>query len=137
MDLEHLKTASGYLVATFLTTGGLATIIDPISRSRNFGINVRSEDKATLGFIKPIGARDLSLGLIIGMLMYHGDQKYAGLVSLIALLIPTMDAWAVWNYNGRLKEVWPHVIGGGFVGAVGVWLLADHVVSQKLEPYRW
>ena len=122
MDLAALKTTSGYLVATFLTTLGLTTIVDPVSRSKNFGITARPQDKATLAFIRPMGARDLSLGIITAMLMYKGDQKTAGLVDLIALVIPAMDAWAVWSYHGRLKEVWGHIIGGSVVGAVGLWL---------------
>lgn len=123
MDARALKAASGYLIAIFLITAGLSTIINPVGRSETFGVIARPQDEAILAFIKPMGARDLSLGLTIGMFMYKGEQKYAGLVTLIALLIPAMDAWAVWDYNGRLKEAWPHVIGGGIVGAVGAWLI--------------
>ena len=123
MDIATVKTVGGYLVATFLTTAGLSTIINPVARSKNFGVTARPDDKAMLAFIRPMGARDLSLGLAIGMFMFKGDQRNAGLLSLIALVIPATDAWAVWSYNGRLKEVWGHIIGGSFVGAVGAWLI--------------
>lgn len=123
MDINALKTASGYLTATFLTTAGLSTILNPVVRSKNFGVTARPDDKAMLAIIRPMGARDLSLGLTIGMFMYQGDPKNAGLVTLIALVIPAMDGWAVWNYNGRMKEAWPHIIGGCIFGAVGTWLV--------------
>lgn len=122
MNVTSAKTASGYFVAIFLVVAGLNTILNPVSRSKNFGVGVRPEDKATLAFIKPMGARDLSLGLTTGMFMYKGDPKNAGLVILISLVVPAMDAWAVWSYQGRLKEAWPHIIGGSIIGAVGTWL---------------
>ena len=124
MNSDTMRTASGYIIAAFLTTVGLTTIIDPVGRSKAFGIPARSQDKTILAYIKPMGARDLSLGLTVGTLMFNGDQKNAGLVALIALVIPTMDAWAVWRYNGRLKEAWGHVIGIGFVGSMGLWLIS-------------
>ena len=122
MDANTIKTVSGYIVATLLTTVGITTILNPVGRSKNFGIIARADDKALLAFIKPMGARDLSLGLTLGMFMFLGDQKNAGLVALIALITPAMDAWAVWGYNGRMKEAWPHLIGAGLVGALGLWL---------------
>ncbi|KAM0804886.1 hypothetical protein BDR22DRAFT_835552 [Usnea florida] len=122
MDTPTLKTASGYLVATFLATTGLTTIFNPSLRSKNFGVPATPTDKAALAYLQPMGARELSLGLIIGMLMYKGEQKSAGMVTLIALVIPAMDAWAVWRFNGRLKEAWSHVFGAGVVGLAGLWL---------------
>ena len=109
--------------ATFLTTVGLSTIINPVVRSKNFGITASPEDKAILAFIKPMGARDLSLGVTTGMFMFKGDQRNAGLVTLIASIAPAMDAWSVWIYNGRLNEAWPHIIGASVVGSLGLWLL--------------
>lgn len=52
MDVETIKTAGGYLIAAFLTTVGLSTIINPVVRSKNFGITASPEDKAILAFIK-------------------------------------------------------------------------------------
>lgn len=123
MDVETIKTAGGYLIAAYLTTVGLSTIINPVVRSKNFGITASPEDKAILAFIKPMGARDLSLGVTTGMFMFKGDQRNAGLVTLIASIVPAMDAWSVWTYNGRLKEAWPHIIGASVVGSLGLWLL--------------
>ena len=71
-----------------------------------------------------MGARDLSCGLTTGMFMFKGDLQNAGLVMLIALVSPAMDAWAVWAYNGRMKEAWSHVIGGSIIGALGLWLIS-------------
>ena len=123
MDVETIKTACGYLIAAFLTTVGLSTIINPVVRSKNFGITANPEDKAILAFVKPMGARDLSLGVTTGMFMFKGDQRNAGLVTLIACIAPAMDAWSVWTYNGRLKEAWQHIIGASVVGSLGWWLL--------------
>ena len=123
MDVETIKTASGYLMATFLTTLGLTTIINPVLRSESFGVTARPEDKAILSFIKPMGARDFSVGVTIGMFMFNGDQKNAGLVMLIGLIAPAMDAWSVWTYNGRMKGTWPHIIGSCLAGALGLWLI--------------
>lgn len=123
MDVKTLRNVSGYLVATFLTTAGLSTIVNPVGRSQSFGVPARPHDKAMLAFIKPMGARDLVLGLITGMFMCKGDRRNAGLVILVALVTPAMDAWAVWNYNRRMKETWPHIIGGSLIGAVGAWLI--------------
>ena len=123
MDVETIKTAGGYLIATFLTTVGLGTIINPVVRSKNFGVTARPEDKAILALIRPMGARDLSLGVITGMFMFKGDQRNAGLAMVIASLAPAMDAWSVWTCNGRLKEAWSHIIGGSVVGALGLWLI--------------
>ena len=123
MDVETIKTAGGYLIAAFLTTVGLSTIINPVVRSKNFGVTARPEDKAILAFIKPMGARDLSLGVTIGMFMFKGDQRNAGLVMFTASITPAMDAWSVWTYNGRLKEAWSHIIGASVVGALGLWLI--------------
>ena len=123
MDIGTLKTTSGYLAATSLATVGLVTIMNPVGRSKNFGVVARPDDKAMLALLRPMGARDLSLGLAIGTFMYRGDQKNAGLLVLIALAVPAMDAWAVWKYNGRLKEAWSHIIGLGIVGSLGLWLV--------------
>ena len=123
MDVETLKTIGGYVIATLLTTGGIFTIINPVTRAQNFGVTARPSDKAMLALLKPMGARDLSLGIIIGLAMSRGDLKNAGLLMIVALIIPAMDAWAVWKYNGRLKESWVHIIGGSVVGAVGLWLI--------------
>ena len=123
INLDNLRTASGYLIATFLATVGLRTIIDPVGRSKDFGVPARSEDKAILAIVKPLGARDLALGLTIGTFMFNGEQKNAGLVALIALVTPAMDAWAVWRYNGRLTESWGHISGLGVVGGLGLWLI--------------
>ena len=122
MDVGTLKTASGYLIATALTTIGLSTIVDPVARSKNFGVAARPEDKAMIALLKPMGARDMALGITIGLFVFKGDLKNAGLVTLIALITPAVDAWAAWTFNGRLKEAWPHVIGGVAVGLVGLWL---------------
>ena len=123
MDAESIKTASGYLLASFLTTVGLTTIINPVFRSQNFGVAARPDDKATLAFIRPMGARDLSLGLTSGVLLFQGAQKTAGLVLFVGLLAPAMDAWAAWSYNGRMKEAWSHAFGACTAGALGLWLM--------------
>ena len=124
MDVETLKTATGYFVATFYTTIGLGTLIDPITRSHYFGATARPEDKGMLAFLRAMGARDLALGITSGMFMFKGDRMNAGLITLNALIIPTVDAWAAWNYSGRMEDVWPHVIGAGVIGAAGVWMRA-------------
>ena len=118
MVVKNIGTVGGYLIATFLTTVGLSTIINPVVRSKNFGVTARPEDRAALAFIKPMGASDLSLGVTTGMFMFKGDQRNAGLVRLIASITLAMDAWSVWTYNGRLKEAWWHIIG-----ALGLWLI--------------
>ena len=123
ISIDTLRTTSGYLVATFLATVGLTSIINPVARSTNFGIPARSDDKTTLAFLRPLGARDLALGLTIGTFMFNGDRKHAGLVALIALVTPAMDAWAVWSFHGRLTEAWGHVFGAGLVGGLGFWLI--------------
>lgn len=124
MDVESIKTTGGYLVATLLTIAGLSTIANPILRSKNFGVLARSNDRAMLAILRAMGARDLSLGMTIGAFMLRGDRKSAGLTMLIAVVTPVADAWVVWNYNGRLKEVWGHLFGASFVGALGWWLSA-------------
>lgn len=123
MDAAIVKIVCGYVVATFFITIGFNSMVNSVTRSKNFGIIARPSDQATLVYIKFMGAKELSLGLIIGMFMYKGDQKTAGLVSLIALVISTIDAWTVWNYNRQLREVWGNIIGVSFVGAVGGWLI--------------
>ena len=125
MDGQTLRTGAGYLVATFLTTVGLSTIINPVGRTQMFGVAARPVDKAMLSYVRPLGARDLSLGLTIGALMYQEEQRSAGSVALIALMNPAMDAWAVWKYNRRLKEAWGHIFGVGIVGGLGVWLIGS------------
>ena len=122
MDVETLKTTAGYLVATFYTTIGLGTLIDPITRSYYFGATARPEDKGMLAFLRAMAARDLALGITSGVFMFKGDRQNAGLITLNALIIPTVDAWAAWTYSGRMEEVWPHVIGAGVIGAAGLWL---------------
>ena len=122
MDVETTKTAGGYLVATLLTIAGLSTIVNPVFRSENFGVLARPDDRAMLAVLRPMGARDLSLGMTIGTFMLRGDRKSAGLAMLIAVVTPVTDAWVVWIYNGRLKEAWGHIFGAGFVGALGWWL---------------
>ena len=122
MDVETLKTASGYFVATFYTTIGLGTIIDPITRSNFFGVTARPEDRGMLAFLGAMAARDLALGINTGLFMLKGDRKNAGRTTLIAVIIPAVDAWAAWSYNGRMEEVWPHVIGAGIIGSLGLWM---------------
>ena len=122
MDVDLLKAGGGYLVGTLLTIAGLSTIVNPVLRSKNFGVTARSNDRAMLALLRPLGARDLALGLTISLFMLNGDRKNAGLVMLIAVISPATDAWAVWTYNGRLKEAWGHMIGGSIVGALGMWL---------------
>lgn len=124
MDVEIIKTAAGYLVATLLTIAGLSTIVNPVLRSENFGVLARPNDKAMLAILRPMGARDLSLGMTIGTFMLRGDRKSAGLAMLIAVVTPVTDAWVVWIYNGRLKEAWGHIFGATFVGTLGWWLSA-------------
>lgn len=124
MDVETLKTASGYLIATFFTTIGIGTMIDPITRSDYFGVTTRPEDRGMLAILGAMAARDLALGINTGLFMFKGDRKNAGRILLVAVMIPAIDAWAAWTYNGRMEEVWPHVIGVGIVGALGLWLRA-------------
>ena len=71
-----------------------------------------------------MGARDLSLGITTALFMFKGEQKNVGSIMLVAVIIPAVDAWAAWGFNGRMEEVWPHVIGAGVVGALGMWLRA-------------
>ena len=122
MDLETLKTAAGYLVAAFYTYIGISTIIDPITRSNYFGVPARPEDRGMLAILGAMAARDLALGVTTSLFMFKGDRKNAGRITLVALIIPTIDAWAAWTYNGRLDEVWPHVIGASIIGTLGLWV---------------
>ena len=124
MDVETLKTAAGYFVATFYTFIGVSTIIDPITRSNYFGVLARPEDRGMLALLAAMGARDLALGINASLFMYKGDRKNAASITLVALIIPAMDAWAAWVYNGRMEEVWPHVIGAGVIGGLGLWMRA-------------
>lgn len=124
MDVESIKTAGGYLVATLLTIAGLSTIVNPVLRSENFGVLARPDNRAVLAILSAMGARDLSLGMTIGTFMLKGNRKSAGLAMVIAVVTPVTDAWVVWVYNGRLKEAWGHIFGAGFVGALGWWLSA-------------
>ena len=124
MDVETLKTASGYLIATFFTTIGIGTIIDPVTRSYYFGVTARPEDRGMLAILRGMAARDLALGIMTGRFMFKGDQKNAGRILLIGLMIPAIDAWAAWTYSGRMEEVWPHLSGVGIVGGLGLWLRA-------------
>lgn len=124
MDVETLKTASGCLIATFFTTIGIGTIIDPITRSYYFGVATRPEDRGMLAILGAMAARDLALGINTGLFMFKGDQKNAGRILLVAVIIPAIDSWAARTYNEKMKEVWPHVIGVGIVWALGLWLKA-------------
>ena len=122
MDVETLKTAGGYFVATFYTTIGIGTIIDPITRSWYFGVTARPEDRGMLALLGAMAARDLALGINTGLFMLKGERKIVGRITLVALIIPVIDAWAAWTYNGRMEEVWPHLIGACIIGSLGLWL---------------
>lgn len=122
MDVETLKTAAGYFVATFYTIIGVGTIIDPITRSYYFGALARPEDRGMLALLGAMGARDLALGIYTSLFMFKGDRRSASSITLVATIIPAMDAWAAWGYNGRMEEVWPHVIGAGIIGGLGLWM---------------
>ena len=122
MDVETLKTAGGYFVAAFYTTIGIGTIIDPITRSWYFGVPARPEDRGMLAILGAMAARDLALGINTGLFMFKGERKNVGRITLIALIIPVIDAWAAWTYNGRMEEVWPHLIGASIIGSLGLWL---------------
>ncbi|HVW76876.1 MAG TPA: DUF4267 domain-containing protein [Alloacidobacterium sp.] len=107
--------------ALILTLIGLIAIADPIHGSALFGMPVTAP--GSLAWVRLTGVRDIALGLVLFALLGMKQNRIAGILLLICLIIPFVDVTTVYAQTGWSIHILMH--GGSiiFMAIVGLGLL--------------
>lgn len=100
---------------------GLLAVLEPLHASNAFGIPVKAAD--AVPWICIAGVRDIALGVVLGALLLFRERRAAGLLILLAIVIPVGDACAVLFARGVCYQIFIHGTGIIFTAVLGLLLL--------------
>lgn len=90
---------------------GLSTLPLPALMSGVYGVPVT--DPSALSFVRATGARDVAIGLILGPLLWVGDEQAAGIVMLALAVLAAFDFVNARAHGAPRSSLAVH--GGGLI----------------------
>jgi Domain of unknown function (DUF4267) len=108
-------------LALGITLVGLFALIDPAKGSVMFGMPAtRSE---SLPWVRLAGVRDIALGLILFAMLALKEGRTAGILILLAILVPITDVTTVFLHSGVSYHIFIHGSAIVFMLILGLLLL--------------
>jgi Flp pilus assembly protein protease CpaA len=109
------------VLALVITVIGLVALFAPTKGADIFGLHaIAAEGKA---WVRLFAARELTLGLILFALMVLKQGRIAGILLLLALVIPITDAATVYSQAGWNRHILMHAVSIPYMVVVGIALL--------------
>ena len=118
------KSPLCWLYAT-LTLGillaGVIAVFDPFIASVLFGRPVKTVDDYT--WVRLAGMRDIAIGMIFAAMLVIKEQRTAGVLVLLTIVVPVGDAFTVFSARGASYQVFIHGGAAIFMAVLGMLLL--------------
>jgi hypothetical protein len=114
-----------YWLYAALTLGillaGVIAVFDPFVASVLFGRPVKTADDYT--WVRLAGMRDIAIGMIFAAMLVIKEQRTAGVLVLLTIVVPVGDAFTVFSARGASYQVFIHGGAAIFMAVLGMLLL--------------
>lgn len=114
-----------YWLYAALTLGillvGVFAVFDPLTASVLFGRPVKTVDD--YAWVRLAGMRDIAIGMIFAAMLICKEQRIAGIVVLLTIVVPVGDAFTVFSAAGASYPVFIHGGAAIFMSVLGMLLL--------------
>jgi hypothetical protein len=114
-----------YWLYAALTLGillaGVLALFDPFTASVLFGRPVKTVDNYT--WVRLAGMRDIAIGLIFAAMLVLKEQRIAGILVLLTIVVPVGDAFTVFSARGVSYQAFIHGGATIFMAVLGTLLL--------------
>ena|ERR1700722_7480709 len=114
-----------YWLYAALTLGillaGVIAVFDPFVASVLFGRPVKTVDDYT--WVRLAGMRDIAIGMIFAAMLVIKEQRTAGVLVLLTIVVPVGDAFTVFSARGASYQVFIHGGAAIFMAVLGMLLL--------------
>ena len=114
-----------YWLYAALTLGillaGVIAVFDPFVASVLFGRPVKTVDDYT--WVRLAGMRDIAIGMIFAAMLVVKEQRTAGVLVLLTIVVPVGDAFTVFSARGLTYQVFIHAGAAIFMAVLGTLLL--------------
>ena len=114
-----------YWLYAALTLGillaGVIAVFDPFIASVLFGRPVKTVDDYT--WVRLAGMRDIAIGMIFAAMLVIKEQRTAGVLVLLTIVVPVGDAVTVLSARGVSYQVFIHGGAAIFMALLGMLLL--------------
>ena len=114
-----------YWLYAALTLGillaGVIAVFDPFVASVLFGRPVKTVDDYT--WVRLAGMRDIAIGMIFAAMLVIKEQRTAGVLVLLTIVVPVGDAFTVFSARGASYQIFIHGGAAIFMAVLGMLLL--------------
>ena len=114
-----------YWLYAALTLGillaGVLALFDPFTAAVLFGRPVKTVDDYT--WVRLAGMRDIAIGLMFAAMLVLKEQRIAGILVLLTIVVPVGDAFTVFSARGASYQVFIHGGAAIFMAVLGLLLL--------------
>ena len=114
-----------YWLYAALTLGillaGVLALFDPFTAAVLFGRPVKTVDDYT--WVRLAGMRDIAIGLMFAAMLVFREQRTAGVLVLLTIVVPVGDAFTVFSARGPSYQVLIHGGAAIFMAVLGMLLL--------------
>jgi hypothetical protein len=114
-----------YWLYAALTLGillaGVVAVFDPFAASVLFGRPVKTVDDYT--WVRLAGMRDIAIGMIFAAMLVCKEQRIAGILVSLTIVVPVGDAFTVLSAKGAGYPVFIHGGAAIFMAVLGMLLL--------------
>ena len=114
-----------YWLYAALTLGilltGVFAVFDPLNASALFGRPVKTVDDST--WVRLAGMRDIAIGMMFAAMLVCREQRIAGILVSLTLVVPVGDAFTVFSARGASYRVFIHGGAAIFMAVLGILLL--------------
>jgi len=100
---------------------GVIAVFDPFIASVLFGRPVKTVDDYT--WVRLAGMRDIAIGMIFAAMLVIKEQRTAGVLVLLTIVVPVGDAFTVFSARGASYQVFIHGGAAIFMAVLGMLLL--------------
>jgi hypothetical protein len=100
---------------------GVLALFDPFTASVLFGRPVKTVDDYT--WVRLAGMRDIAIGMMFAAMLVCKEQRIAGILVLLTIVVPVGDAFTVFSARGASYQVFIHGGAAIFMAVLGMLLL--------------
>ncbi len=114
-----------YWLYAALTLGillaGVLAVFDPLTASVLFGRPIKIVDDYV--WVRLAGMRDIAIGMMFVAMLVCREQRTAGVLVLLTIVVPFGDAFTVFSARGVSYQVFIHGGAAIFMAVLGMLLL--------------